>query len=102
MVQRAPLAIPPEYALRPPSPGEPRPQELDPENAARAALTGGVRDPNASQGERLLVSKVSGGVLFDDGRGKDSETATINAAQGLKQIGYVKGTTIEGSGGTSK
>jgi hypothetical protein len=43
----------------------------------------------------------AGGVLFDGGRGKDSETATINASQGLKQVGYVKGTTIEGSGGTS-
>ena len=43
----------------------------------------------------------AGGVLFDGGRGKDTETATINAFAGLKQVGYVKGTTIEGSGGTS-
>jgi hypothetical protein len=43
----------------------------------------------------------AGGVLFDDGRGKDSETATINTPSGIKQVGYVKGTTIEGSGGTS-
>jgi hypothetical protein len=43
----------------------------------------------------------AGGVLFDGGRGKDSETATINAFAGLKQVGYVNGTTIEGSGGTS-
>jgi hypothetical protein len=43
----------------------------------------------------------AGGVLFDGGRGKDSETATINTFAGLKQVGYVNGTTIEGSGGTS-
>jgi len=66
VVQRAPLAIPPEYALRPPSPGEPRPQELDPEQAARAALVGPPRpDPNASQGERLLVAKANGGTAPD-------------------------------------
>jgi hypothetical protein len=74
----------------------------------------GVVETNSMQGagsgapERqvtIVNSRVfgygAGGVLFDDGRGKDSETATINASQGLKQIGYVKGTTIEGSGGTS-
>jgi hypothetical protein len=43
----------------------------------------------------------AGGVLFDGGRGKDNETATINSSAGIKQVGYVQGTTIEGSGGTS-
>jgi hypothetical protein len=43
----------------------------------------------------------AGGVLFDGGRGKDTETATINSSAGIKQVGYVSGTTIEGSGGTS-
>jgi len=38
VVSKAPLAVPPDYALRPPAPGEPRPQELQPESAARAAL----------------------------------------------------------------
>src|SRR5262245_30030215 len=66
VVQRAPLAIPPEYALRPPLPGEPRPQELDPESAARSALAGAPKvDPAASTGERLLVNKVTGGVAPD-------------------------------------
>ena len=37
VVSKAPLAVPPDYALRPPAPGEPRPQELQPESAARAA-----------------------------------------------------------------
>jgi large repetitive protein len=82
---------------------------------SRAKPTGwGVVETNSLQGggsgapERqvtIVNSRIygygAGGVLFDGGRGKDSETATINAAQGLKQVGYVKGTTIEGSGGTS-
>ena len=40
VVTKAPLVVPPDYALRPPAPGEPRPQELQPESAARAALLG--------------------------------------------------------------
>ena len=40
VVTKAPLVVPPDYALRPPAPGEPRPQELQPESAARTALLG--------------------------------------------------------------
>ena len=40
VVTKAPLVLPPDYSLRPPAPGEPRPQELQPESAARQALTG--------------------------------------------------------------
>jgi len=35
---RAPLSMPPDYTLRPPRPGAPRPQELTPRQAAEAAL----------------------------------------------------------------
>lgn len=55
---RQPLFLPPEYSLRPPAPGKPRPQELQPESAARAALVGQpVTDRAASEGERLLLTK---------------------------------------------
>ena len=37
--QRAPLSLPPNYNLRPPSPGENRPQSVNPRDRARAALT---------------------------------------------------------------
>ena len=40
IVTKAPLVVPPDYALRPPAPGEPRPQELQPESVARNALLG--------------------------------------------------------------
>ncbi|MEI9964066.1 MAG: DUF3035 domain-containing protein [Caulobacteraceae bacterium] len=56
----APLTVPPDYSLRPPAPGEPRPQELQPESAARVALLG-ARDAEArSDGEKLLVAKAGG------------------------------------------
>lgn len=38
VVTRAPLALPPEFALRPPQPGTQRPQELGPVEAARQSV----------------------------------------------------------------
>jgi hypothetical protein len=57
IVTKAPLVVPPDYALRPPAPGEPRPQELQPESAARMALLGAREAQARSDGEKLLVSK---------------------------------------------
>lgn len=57
VVAKAPLVVPPDYALRPPAPGEPRPQELQPESQARLALLGQQAAVNRSQGEQLLVAK---------------------------------------------
>jgi hypothetical protein len=60
VVTKAPLVVPPDYSLRPPAPGEPRPQELEPESAARIALLG-QRDAEArSDGEKLLVGRAGG------------------------------------------
>jgi hypothetical protein len=57
VVTKAPLVVPPDYALRPPAPGEPRPQELQPESAARTALLGERESEVRSDGEKLLVAK---------------------------------------------
>lgn len=57
VVTKAPLVVPPDYALRPPAPGEPRPQELQPESAARAALAGQAVATQRTDGERLLVAR---------------------------------------------
>jgi hypothetical protein len=38
--RRAPLSLPPDYALRPPTPGAPRPQELSARDGGEAALLG--------------------------------------------------------------
>jgi len=40
VVTRAPLAVPPEYKLRPPEPGAPRPQESDTRQQAASAVFG--------------------------------------------------------------
>ena len=67
VVSRAPLSVPPDFGLRPPTPGVARPQEGTTTDQARTAVTGGrspVRAPAAtavsrsSQGETALLSKV--------------------------------------------
>ena len=57
VLSRAPLVIPPDYGLRPPQPGEPRPQELNPEATARTALVGqrSTVANTGSAGERALM-----------------------------------------------
>lgn len=57
VVAKAPLVVPPDYALRPPAPGEPRPQELQPESAARTALLGARDAQSRTDGEKMLVAK---------------------------------------------
>ncbi len=57
VVTAAPLTLPPDYSLRPPRPGEPRPQEMDPDSEAHAAIFGTDVAQNASQGERALVTQ---------------------------------------------
>ena len=55
-VSTAPLTVPPEYGLRPPAPGQPRPQELAPESAARQILLGQRQAVTRSPGEQILVA----------------------------------------------
>lgn len=57
VVTKAPLVVPPDFALRPPAPGKPRPQELQPESAARTALLGSREGEARSDGEKMLVAK---------------------------------------------
>ncbi len=40
VVKRAPLSMPPDYGLRPPAPGAPRPQEQSPQEEARQTVFG--------------------------------------------------------------
>lgn len=59
-VAMPPLTVPPDYSLRPPKPGEPRPQELQPESAARLAILGQREGLARSDGEKLLVARAGG------------------------------------------
>ena len=63
IVTRAPLSLPPDYALRPPTPGAARPQDQTSPEAARSALLGApaarpAAPAGASAGEAALLAKV--------------------------------------------
>ena len=66
VVTQAPLTLPPDYNLRPPRPGEPRPQELQPSDEARVALFGEEVGRAASVGERSLVNAAGAGAADPD------------------------------------
>lgn len=61
VVAKPPLTVPPEYNLRPPAPGQARPQELSPEAQARIAVFGVDFGQNASEGEKLFIRAAGGG-----------------------------------------
>lgn len=57
--RRVPLSLPPDYALRPPTPGAPRPQDLSAREQAETTLLGApaasLAASNASAGEAALL-----------------------------------------------
>ena len=64
VVTRAPLTLPPDYGLRPPNPGAPRPQEARATDSARDVLVNGGKagaatsaDSALSKGETALLAK---------------------------------------------
>ena len=60
VVSRAPLTLPPDYSLRPPQPGAPRPQERSVQDTARTAVVGVMSSGPAgaaSPGESALLTR---------------------------------------------
>ncbi len=61
VVNRPPLVIPPEAELKPPRPGEPRAQDMDPGRRAFEALFPGKEykpSPPKSSGEQGLLARI--------------------------------------------
>ncbi|MES1198788.1 MAG: DUF3035 domain-containing protein [Pseudomonadota bacterium] len=63
VVSQAPLTLPPDYSLRPPQPGAPRPTELAPDAEAHAALFTQDVGQGASAGEAALVNDAGAGAV---------------------------------------
>jgi len=62
VVTHAPLSVPPDFSLRPPAPGEGRPQEKTAQDRAQSALYGATAsDARAGDtpGERALLSRAA-------------------------------------------
>jgi hypothetical protein len=78
VVTRAPLSMPPDFALRPPQPGAPRPQELSDRAQAESALVpdsvlGGSRASGVSPGQAALIRDAGGGAPADIRQKVDQE-----------------------------
>ncbi|MEL6688534.1 MAG: DUF3035 domain-containing protein [Pseudomonadota bacterium] len=61
ILTNAPLIVPPEYNLRPPSPGESSLDDNYSERAAREALIGNVDSAEPTEGEILLMTRAGAG-----------------------------------------
>lgn len=85
VARRAPLTIPPDFALVPPRPGAPRPQEADSSTQALNAMFGGQAPRSAS--ESAVVSQA--GTITDPGIRSDvadPNTVVVNKGAVTKDI----------------
>jgi DUF3035 family protein len=95
IVSHSPLTMPPNAELRPPRPGEPRPQEVTPADQAKEALspalaarpqrnqvlTGQDKTPSRTSAEQSLVQKAGGGTADPNIRSQvNQDTKTINSS----------------------
>lgn len=64
IVTKAPLTLPPDFSLRPPRPGETRPEEKSPSERAQQLLLGDESTAPPTKGELALIQ--SAGVLTAD------------------------------------
>jgi hypothetical protein len=87
---RAPLSMPPDYSLRPPRPGEARPQELSQQRAAEATLVpqavlAGPTQGATSSGQQALLSAAGPQAPADIRKKLASETALDEPDQTLTE-----------------
>lgn len=59
VARAAPLVVPPDYALRPPVPGAPRPQEADSSTLALQAMFGGPAERSSAERGALNAAGVA-------------------------------------------
>jgi hypothetical protein len=89
VIKEAPLVMPPDFSLRPPRPGAPRPTELGAQGQALEALFGpGAGVPPRSAGEQALLDKAGAAKASSDIRSTVRDDGTIVADKGvfLKEI----------------
>jgi len=85
----APLVVPPDYGLAPPTPGAPRALGVDAQAAAMEALFGpGVKPPPRSQSEQNLLDKAGAGNTDPAIRSQagDPRTSAVNKGAFLQEV----------------
>lgn len=104
VVKRAPLEMPPNYNLPPPTPGASRPQEQATDQLARNVVIGEdatreiAHENNVSEGEAILLQK-TGGANANPAirRAVDKETAEISEDEtpGIDKLKKMVGQNVE-------
>ncbi len=82
----APLVVPPDFALAPPAPGAPRPQEADSSTQALQAMFGGQaqRSPlEANAGTQAGAARAQPGIRSDVG---DPDTTVVDKGSVTRDI----------------
>ncbi len=87
---QAPLSIPPDFALRPPKPGAPRPQALTSEAAARRLLAKATPGKPLAAGSGRLPNLVAG-----EAPNSNDEVTPQSLSQKLLSFNGSGGVTIE-------
>ena len=84
VVTKAPLVLPPDFGLRPPNPGAPRPTAPQPADAAAALFAGGGGEAAAGQtpGENALLAAAGAAAADPDIRATIQLEAEQIAARG--------------------
>ena len=86
VARQAPLVIPPDFALTPPKPGAPRPQEADSSTQALEAMFGGPAQRSASETSAI---NQAGGARAETGirsEAGDPATTTVNKGSTTRDI----------------
>ncbi len=81
--KQAPLVVPPDFALRPPRPGAPRPTEIDSQGQAIEALFGVTAQPARSAGEQALLERAGATKAAPEARTLLRDDGTIVADKGV-------------------
>lgn len=87
--RNAPLVVPKDFNLVPPTPGSPRPVGTDSQAAAMEALFGpGVKPPPKSPAEQQLLDKAGAGATDPAIRSQagDPKTPTVNKGAFLREL----------------
>jgi len=98
VARQAPLIIPPDFALVPPRPGAPRPQEADSSTQALQAMFGGPapRGP----GEAALLNRAGAGNASNSIRSEVGDPATVTADKGQTTRDIVAAPATQGADAT--
>lgn len=81
--KQAPLVVPPDFALRPPRPGAPRPTEIDSQGQAIEALFGVTAQPARSAGEQALLERAGATKAEPEARTLLRDDGTLVADKGV-------------------